>query len=71
MLIFFITEMYSGKNWFFEFYSNTITPPLSPAAPRFGARESNSSRKITQGAAERALAKTRKNGGKKTQYKSQ
>lgn len=56
--------MYPGKNWFLN--SNTITPPLSPAAPRFGAKESNSSRKITHGAAERALAKTRKNGGKKT-----
>lgn len=36
-----------------------MTPPESPAIPRLGARESNSSKNTTQGAADRALAKTK------------
>lgn len=36
----------------------SITPPESPLRPLLGARESSSSKKMTQGAAERALRKT-------------
>lgn len=36
----------------------SITPPESPDLPLFGASESNSSKKITQGEAARALEKT-------------
>lgn len=36
----------------------SITPPESPLRPLLGARESSSSKKMTQGAAERALWKT-------------
>lgn len=35
-----------------------MTPPESPATPRLGAKESSSSKNTTQGAADRALAKT-------------
>lgn len=38
----------------------SITPPESPEAPRFGANESNSSKKIIQGDASRALSNTEK-----------
>lgn len=36
----------------------SMTPPESPLRPRFGARESSSSKKIMQGAAALALANT-------------
>lgn len=36
----------------------SITPPESPLRPLLGARESSSSKKTTQGAAERALQNT-------------
>lgn len=36
----------------------SITPPESPVRPLLGARESSSSKKTTQGAAERALQNT-------------
>lgn len=37
----------------------SITPPESPLAPRLGAKESNSSKKITHGVAALARSKTR------------
>ena len=37
----------------------SITPPESPLFPRFGAKESNSSKNITQGAAILAFANTK------------
>ena len=40
----------------------SITPPESPERPLLGANESNSSKKMTHGAALRALWKTAKNG---------
>ena len=36
----------------------SMTPPESPLLPRFGARESSSSKKMTQGEALRAFSKT-------------
>lgn len=39
----------------------SITPPESPLRPLLGARESSSSKKTTQGAAERALQNTERN----------
>lgn len=39
----------------------SITPPESPLRPLLGARESNSSKKTTHGAAERALQNTAHN----------
>lgn len=41
----------------------SITPPESPLRPRLGARESSSSKKITQGAAALALANTEERKG--------